>query len=249
MQEPRPHAPADDLDDARLQPAALAFDLDGTLVDTAPDIHAALNRALVWQGLTAVDAAQVRGWIGDGPDRLIERALHSQQVLPTPALGSALRAAFDAATLETPLAAGDVFPGIADLLARWHGRLPMAVVTNKPTALARSVLAAAGLLQHFDAVLGADRHEQRKPAPALLHEAARALGVPVARLLMVGDSQNDLLSARQARCPAVWVAWGYGDAATAAAPPSRGPTPSVASVAELGRWLEQRASPAAPRSA
>ena len=236
MQDPSHPSTVADPDDAGLQPAALAFDLDGTLIDTAPDIRAALNRALAWQGLRAVDGAQVRGWIGDGPDRLIERALQSQQVMLTPALGGALRTAFDAATLEAPLTAGTVFAGIADLLALWHGRLPMVVVTNKPTALSRSVLAAAGLLQHFDAVLGADRHEQRKPAPDLLHEAARALGVPKARLLMIGDSQNDLLCARHAGCPALWVAWGYGDAAATTEPTRR-----VASVAELGRWLERHA--------
>lgn len=234
-------------EEAAARPAALAFDLDGTLIDTAPDIGAALNRALVGQGLQAVDAAQVRGWIGDGPDRLIERALQSQQVIPTPVLGTALRTAFDAATLAAPLAAGAVFPGIADLLARWHGRLPMAVVTNKPTTLSRSVLTAAGLLQHFEAVLGADRPAQRKPAPALLHAAARALGVPHARLLMIGDSRNDLLSAREAGCPALWVAWGYGDATAAAL--STSPTRRIASVAELARWLERHVPPAAHRSA
>lgn len=220
--------------DGLLRPAALAFDLDGTLIDTAPDIHAALNRALTGQGLLAVDAAQVRGWIGDGPDRLLERALQSQQVAPTPGLVNALRTAFDAATLQVPMDAGGVFPGLAGLLARWHGRVPMAVVTNKPTALSRSVLAAAGLLSYFDAVLGADLPAQRKPAPALLHEAARALQVPPASLLMIGDSRNDLLSARAAGCPAWWVEWGYGDAGTAALADAR-----VASVAALAVSLEQ----------
>lgn len=222
------------------QPQALAFDLDGTLIDTAPDIRAALNRALASQGLRAAGPEQVRGWIGDGPDRLIERALQSQNVAPTAALGSALRTAFDAATLEVPLAKGEVFAGIAGLLTHWAGRLPMAVVTNKPTALSRSVLAAAGLLQHFDAVLGADRLEQRKPAPTLLNEAARALGVPNARLLLIGDSRNDLLSARAAGCPALWVTWGYGDATSA---PVAGAC--MTSAAELGRWLERHARPLA----
>lgn len=220
---------------AALQLQGLAFDLDGTLIDSAPDIQAALNQALASQGLAAVDAAQVRGWIGDGPDRLIERALQAHRVVPTPALGLALRSAFDAATLAAPLSAGAVFPGIAELLADWHGRLPMAVVTNKPTALSRSVLAAAGLLPHFDAVFGADRHGQRKPAPALLHEAAGALGVAAGRLLMIGDSRNDLLSARHAGCPALWVTWGYGDADCAALAPAQ-----AGSAAELGVWIGTR---------
>lgn len=153
--------------------------------------------------------------IGDGPDRLIERALLAQQVATGPVLCQALRTGFDAATLEAPLAAGAAYAGMAALLAGWHGRLPMAVVTNKPTLLSRSVLAAAGLLPFFEVVLGADRSAQRKPAPALLYEAAQALKVEPARLLMIGDSVNDLLCARAAGCPAVWVEWGYGDAAAA----------------------------------
>jgi phosphoglycolate phosphatase len=189
---------------------AIAFDLDGTLIDTAPDIGAALNHALRGSGLARVDFDSARRWIGDGPDRLIERALAHLQVPATPALQRDLRAAFDAATLAAPLQHGRVFAGIATLLAGWFGVRPMTVVTNKPSALSRRVLDAAGLLGFFASVHGADAPEQRKPAPALLLAAASTLGVAPGALLMVGDSANDLRCAQAAGCPAAWVAWGYG---------------------------------------
>lgn len=190
--------------------AAIAFDLDGTLIDTAPDIGVALNAALADAALPDVAIDSVRVWIGDGPDMLIQRALEHLRVDATATLRATLREGFERATLAAPMDQGRVFDGIEALLSGWRGGLPLAVVTNKPTRLSRSVLAAAGLLDHFRAVHGADTPEQRKPAPALLLEAAAALGIAPARLLMVGDSVNDLRCAHAAGCPAAWVAWGYG---------------------------------------
>jgi phosphoglycolate phosphatase len=189
---------------------AIAFDLDGTLIDTAPDIASALDQALRSQGLAAVASEAVRAWIGDGPDRLIERALTHLQVPHAPALASALRAAFDAATLEVPMRHGRVFDGVAELLERCRAIGPLVVVTNKPTPLSRRVLEAAGLLCWLDGVHGADAVEQRKPAPALLLAAAAKLGIAPAAWLMVGDSTNDLRCAHAAGCPAAWAGWGYG---------------------------------------
>src|SRR5688572_28229484 len=134
--------------------AALFFDLDGTLVDSAAGVALALNSALEETGLPPFELATVRGWIGDGPDALILRALAAH-----------LRRRFDAATLAMPGAQGAAFEGIAAMLSRLHERYPMAVVTNKPTPLARAVIEAAGLLGHFEQVHGADTPEQRKPSP------------------------------------------------------------------------------------
>lgn len=190
---------------------AIAFDLDGTLVDSAPDIAAALNAALVSEGLQRFDLNAVRGWIGDGPDALILRALAAQgHQQPAEAVRTRLRCEFDAHTLAAPLACGKVFDGIADLLAQLFDHYPMAVVTNKPTALAHAVLDAAGLSRFAATVHGADTTELRKPAPGLLLAAAQRLRVPPERLLMVGDSAPDMLAAHHAGCPAALVAWGYG---------------------------------------
>ena len=190
---------------------AMAFDLDGTLVDSAPDIQHALNSALRQEGLQSFPLDTVRGWIGDGPDALIQLALRQLgQGEHDSALRSRLRAAFDTATLAAPLRFGHVFEGIAALVDGLRQSLPLVVVTNKPPTLARAVLEAAGLLPAMAGVYGAATAAQRKPAPGLLQAAARQLGVAPARLLMVGDGPADLLAAQAAGAPAALVAWGYG---------------------------------------
>lgn len=189
---------------------AVAFDLDGTLVDSAPDIGHALNSAMRGAGLAQFDTAQVRAWVGDGPDVLIERALRSLGVPDSAALRAELRRGFDAATLQDPLAHGSVYAGIEALLRQLRAHWPMAVVTNKPTALARAVLGAAGLLPFFKSVHGADSAALRKPAPALLQHAALALDVAPHELLMVGDSGADMGCAVAAGAATAWAGWGYG---------------------------------------
>lgn len=191
---------------------AVAFDLDGTLVDSAPDIAHALNSALGQAGLDVFDLATVREWIGDGPDMLIGRALAagSAQDADSASLRAELRRDFDAATFAAPLRLGMVYPGMADTLKTLHGTWPMVVVTNKPTALARAVLEAAGLMPLFRTVYGADRAELRKPLPAMLEQAAHDMGVTTRQLLMVGDSAADMNAANAAGAPAALVCWGYG---------------------------------------
>lgn len=190
---------------------AIAFDLDGTLIDSAPDIQHALNAALKKAGLERFELDLVRSWIGDGPDMLIGRALaHIGLEEADHELRVRLRRWFDVATLAAPLSLGSVYPGIVALVEALHGRLPMVVVTNKPTPLARAVLEAAGLLGFVEAVHGGDMPAQRKPAPDLLLVAAQRLGLHAPELLMVGDSPLDLRAAQAAHCPAALAAWGYG---------------------------------------
>lgn len=191
-------------------PKAVAFDLDGTLVDSAPDIAAALNSALQACGLARVGLERVLGWIGDGPDALISRTLGALGQRDDAALHGALRGLFDRATLAAPLRHGRVFDGIDALLRQLRPRWPLVVVTNKPGALARAVLDAAGLTRHFASVHGADTAVLRKPAPALLLQAAQRLGIAASRLCMVGDAVTDLAAAAAAGAPAVWAGWGYG---------------------------------------
>ncbi|HEY2928295.1 HAD-IA family hydrolase [Piscinibacter sp.] len=193
---------------------AIAFDLDGTLVDSAPDISHALNTALREAGLRSFDLHTVRAWIGDGPDVLIGHALAAQgHEDVSPELRRRLRAAFDAVTLAAPLGHGVVFEGIEAVLMQLARVMPLVVVTNKPTPLAAAVLAAARLLPHVCSVHGADTPEQRKPSPLLLQAAARRLGLPTNRMLMVGDGPADVGAARAAGCAAALVDWGYAHAA------------------------------------
>lgn len=198
---------------------AVAFDLDGTLVDSAPDIAAALNGALQACALAQVAPDRVLGWIGDGPDPLISRALAALGRTDDAVLHARLRTHFDRATLAAPLRHGRVFDGIDALLRQLRRRWALVVVTNKPGMLARAVLDAAGLGECFDAVHGADTQALRKPAPALLWQAAQGLGIAPSRLWMVGDAATDMAAAAAAGAPAVWAGWGYGRIESLAAAP------------------------------
>ena len=193
---------------------AIAFDLDGTLIDSAAGVALALNTALTTAGLPGFELATVRSWIGDGPDSLILRALEASRLRDTdlPSLASMLRKVFDTTTLHDPGAQGAAYAGIADLLGDLSDTRPLVVVTNKPSPLARAVLEAAGLLNHFAAVHGADTPVQRKPSPLLIQQAAAGLGITTDALLMVGDGPADLQAAHAAGCRAAWVSWGYGPA-------------------------------------
>lgn len=232
------------------QVEAVAFDLDGTLVDSAPDIRHALNSALQKAGLKDFDLDTVRSWIGDGPDVLIGSALTAQGVDPSDTeLRQRLRRSFDVATLAAPLSLGYVFPGLHDMIAEWHQHFPMVVVSNKPTPLSRAVLEAAGLLGFMKGVHGADTVALRKPAPAMLLAAAERLQVAPAAMLMVGDGPADMLAAQAAGCPAALVSWGYGGHAV---PEGLAPW-HVSSVAQLQAGLAglaaTRALPSRPAAA
>ena len=193
---------------------AIAFDLDGTLIDSAGGIAHALNAALAEEGLASFALDTVRAWIGDGPDALIARALATRECTAgdSDALALRLRDGFDAATLRSPMAGSRVFDGILETVTELARQRPLVVVTNKPTPLATAVLDAAGLLPLFEGVHGADTPAQRKPSPWLLRRAATALGVEQRFLLMVGDAAVDIAAAFGAGSPAVWAAWGYGHA-------------------------------------
>ncbi|MEJ8815658.1 HAD-IA family hydrolase [Variovorax ureilyticus] len=195
---------------------AIAFDLDGTLVDSAGGVANALNAALADATLAPFDVATVRGWIGDGPDALIARALRASDLpeLRVAGLMGRVRRGFDAATLEAPFAHCSIFEGIEALLEDLAPSLPLAVVTNKPTVLARAVLEGAGLLHRFSSVHGADMATQRKPSPWLIEQAARALAAKPADMLMVGDASTDMQAALAAGCKGAWAAWGYGQPAS-----------------------------------
>lgn len=192
---------------------AIAFDLDGTLLDSAAGVALALNAALMNAGLAAFPLATVRGWIGDGPDALIQRALSESSLdgVNPATLSAHLRRDFDEVTLQDPSAQGAPYVGMAELLRALSDVYPLVVVTNKPTPLARAVLEAGGLLAYFAAVHGADIPAQRKPSPLLIEQAAQRLGLPTAELLMVGDGPADMRAARAAGCHAAWVSWGYGE--------------------------------------
>jgi phosphoglycolate phosphatase len=200
---------------------AVIFDLDGTLIDSAADIAHALNVALASAGLRGFDLDTVRDWIGHGPNALMASALLAQGLDGHDvALRERLHDRFIEASHAAPFEHGQIYPGIVESLQALQPHLPLAVVTNKPTPLARLVIEAAGLHTYLRHVQGADSPAQRKPFPLTLQTSAAALGVAVSRVLMVGDSPPDVLAAQAAGCPAVLVDWGYGAQAVSAELPA-----------------------------
>jgi phosphoglycolate phosphatase len=196
---------------------AVLFDLDGTMLDTAADISAALNCALSEQRLPSLTHAEVRTLIGRGVPTLIERAIAR--------LAAGGECADAAALLErfhfhyeriNALDQGQtrVYPGVSMGLAELHARgLKLAVVTNKPEKAAVDLLGRLGLARWIAVVVGGDSGRYRKPHPQPLLTACEELQVPPPRALMVGDSLTDVLAARAAGLAVVCVPYGYNEGA------------------------------------
>lgn len=182
------------------------FDLDGTLLDTAPDLAAAANRVLAEEGRAALPESTLRPFVSKGARAMLAVAF--------PELDDASRDALLPAFLRHYGAALVVgtrpYPGIEAALAaieaagsRWG------VVTNKPEALARGVVAGIGWGTRCSALVGGDTLPVRKPDPAPLLLACERVGVPAADCVYVGDDARDVLAAQAAGMPAVAAMWGY----------------------------------------
>jgi phosphoglycolate phosphatase len=202
---------------------AVAFDLDGTLIDTAPDLAAAANMMLSRLGTRPLPEGCIPALIGDGVDsfvaRVLEESRHWSKVEPV--LRAAATTLF-ASFYEQHLAdRSSIFPGVIpalDLLG--NAGLPLCCVTNKESRFALPLLEACGLRARFATILCADSPEDRKPSPSMLLAACAQLGVEPQQLLYVGDSPPDIAAARAAKCRVVAVSYGYSaQQALAAAQP------------------------------
>ena len=190
---------------------AVAFDLDGTLLDTLPDIADAADRMLVDLGRAPAGQEAVRGYIGNGLGRLTKRLLTGEMQGEPPA--DLFERAFGllqhhyriTLTLRTK-----PYPGVEDGL-RWFQRegLKLACVTNKAEAFTQPLLEATGLLPFFELVLSGDSLPRRKPDPLPLLHCAGQFGTRPDELLVIGDSANDSEAARAAGCPVFCVPYGY----------------------------------------
>jgi phosphoglycolate phosphatase len=200
---------------------ACLFDLDGTLVDTLGDFDVALNHTLQDMGWPPVARAVIGQLVGRGSEHLLRAAwahgaaAHGQtgfrapQDLPADLLARAW-ALYQQHYRRVNGRHSTIYPGAAEGLAALSARqLPLACVTNKPTAFAVDLLAAKDLARWFGPVFGGDAFSRKKPDPLPLIRACEALGTAPHRTLMVGDSVNDVLAARAAGCPVVLVRYGY----------------------------------------
>jgi phosphoglycolate phosphatase len=190
-----------------MQVRAVLFDLDGTLVDTLPDIAWCLNHVLARHGLATLQAQQVRGMIGGGVAAMIERAADGLAVELRQRLHADYAHCYQENLVQRSRPFSDCLTLIDTLAAQG---LPMVVVTNKAHALAERVVEALLPSQCFAAVLGHREGARLKPAPDIALQAAQRLELPPAHCLFVGDTTTDLLTAQAAGMPAAAVGWGYG---------------------------------------
>lgn len=194
------------------RPRAALFDLDGTLIDSAPGIAEALNCTLEELGCAREPEALIRGWIGDGARELLQRALeHAGKPAPVVAEFEASYQRLMAHYARSlPLQARE-YPGAGMMLQALRAAgVGLALCTNKPARFIAPLLQALGWANAFDVVCGGDTLPQRKPDAAPLLYCAAALGQPPARCVMVGDSRTDADAAHAAGMPLLLVRHGYG---------------------------------------
>jgi phosphoglycolate phosphatase len=217
----------------------LALDLDGTLVDSAPDIAHCLGAALEAVGFAAPGEACTRVWIGDGLETLIARALaHASRSGDAPRVGDRVHAAaleaFLACYGENLFTRSRLYPEVEATLDGLLGRgIRLCCITNKRYAFSEALLTKAGVRNRFELLLGGDSLAEKKPSPMQLETAARALGVPSSDAMLVGDSHQDLRAARSAGYGFVFATYGYGKVDET----ELGTSPRIARFADIARLV------------
>lgn len=188
---------------------AILFDLDGTLVDTAPDLTRSLNYVLSLEGRAPVDPSTVRSLIGDGARALIERGMALSGPAAPPDLIERRFADFIAYYWDHIADESRPFPGVVEVVTALAEQLRLAVCTNKPERLSARLLRMLELEAAFEVIVGGDSLPVRKPDPGPLFASLDRLGVAPQDALMVGDSHIDVAAARAAGIPVVVVSFGY----------------------------------------
>lgn len=188
----------------------VVFDLDGTLVESAPDLVGALTAALAAENLPPIPEAEVRAMLGAGARALVERGLKAAGVtLPEPRVLELYRVFLD--HYDAHMAdRSHLFPGAEAALDRLAGRgARLAVCTNKLERFAVKLLGELGAAKRFDAIVGGDTFGAPKPDAAPVLGAIRAVGGDPARAVMIGDSMTDVAAAKAAGVPCVVMSFGY----------------------------------------
>jgi len=215
----------------------IAFDLDGTLLDSVPDLAVAADQAVQALGYPAVTEEQVRDYVGNGADVLIGRSLsRSLKVSPDldPELHAKARILFDDYYEQSGHKLSHLYPAVKETLAELHeAGFTMALVTNKPSKFVPEVLAKHGIDKYFVDVIGGDTFPEKKPNPMALNWLLEKHGCQPQEMLMVGDSSNDIKAAKNAGCHSFGLTYGYnhGEPISASQPDYVADT--IADLAEL----------------
>lgn len=191
-------------------PQAVLFDLDGTLIDSVPDLAASVNELLGRRSLPALSPEQVRSMVGNGVRKLVERAFAARSCpLADAELDKAHREMVEIYSSQLTRLTR-LLPGALETLAHLHeSGVRLGVVTNKPEQPTREILLHFGLTERLGAIVGGDSVRHMKPAPDALYLALERLDADAGRALMVGDSTTDIEAARAAGMAVAVVRGGY----------------------------------------
>ena len=189
---------------------AVVFDLDGTLVDTAPDLTRATNYVLGLRGRAPVSAAEVRAMVGLGARTLIRKGFAATGQPAAEQDVEELFQVFLTYYAQNIAIDSRLFPGSIEVLELCRERgLRLGICTNKPEALSRALVDSLGLSAYFGAIVGMDTIRIAKPDPRIYGETLRRLDVNGGRTVMIGNSETDVLTARAAGVPVIGVTFGY----------------------------------------
>lgn len=193
-----------------LSGTTIAFDLDGTLVDTAPDLAAATNHVLRLVGLEAIEVARLRPFISHGSKAMIDAGLRLHARTLADSELTRLHEQFLVFYADNVAVASRPFEGVAELLDQLRGRgALLAVCTNKVEHLSKLLLRSLDLDHRFAVIAGRDTFDVFKPAPGHLTRTIELAGGHVDRAVMVGDSEVDIATAAAANVPSIAVTFGY----------------------------------------
>jgi phosphoglycolate phosphatase len=220
---------------------AVAFDLDGTLLDTVHDLAAAVNLTLEYRGLAPLSVDAVRDMVGKGILDLLGKALtRARGAAPRDGEVAELLPLYQDRYASLLGRQTQLYPGVVRGLERMRDAgLALAVVTNKATRFVQPHLEHAGIAGYFAAVVGGDDAVAKKPDAAPLHLAAARMAVDTARMLMVGDSVNDVAAARAAGSPVLVVPYGYNEGRPVQTLAADGIVDSLEAVADQVRRCRQ----------
>lgn len=192
---------------------AIAFDLDGTLVDSVPGLAAALKRALATFNLPTITEDNVKVWIGNGIDVLLQRALkhiNASETWLEETHFIKLKDIFNQCYDQEIDVGTKLYPHVEKTLKTLQENgYPMALVTNKPAQFLPALLSSLGIDNYFSLVQGGGDVIKLKPHPAPLYQVMATFGLFNDQLLFVGDSRNDITAAKNAACPTVGLTYGY----------------------------------------
>jgi len=188
---------------------AILFDLDGTLVDTAPDLCVALNHTLATIGLAPLQLDEVQSLVGNGARAMLSRGLDKHKA---EADLDALFNVFLEYYADNIAGSSQIFDGLIPVVEKLaDADIQFAVCTNKPEGLSRKLLRELGIADHFPVVVGGDSLPVRKPDPEHILATVRQMKSTPDRSLMIGDSANDVIAAKAANIPVIAVTFGYTD--------------------------------------